>query len=415
MKILVSAYACSPYQGSEPGVGWGFVQALAQRHELWVIVEEEKFRSDIQHYLERNPGFSDRVHFRFLRKKRNRLLRKIWPPSYYWYYRRWQKDALQLAAGLHAEVGFDLVHQLTMVGYREPGYLWKLHIPFVWGPVGGMGLFPWGFLIQLGFHGALYYLGYNLLNLGQVLVMRRPRNAARLAGPGLITATAENLRWASKYWHCSSTLMCEVGVPAVHAVDVPARGPDTPLRIVWSGLHIARKGLPLGLKALKLLPPGIDWELHVLGQGPNTDAWRRLCERLGMQARCRFHGWIPRDRALEVMAGAHVLLITSLRDLTSTVALEGMSCGLPVVCLDHCGFSSLIDEGCGIKVTVRHPTKTIREWSQALEKLARDEQQRQSMGRVALHRVREHVWSHKALLLEGVYQRVLTHSRQGRQ
>jgi len=142
MKVLVSAYACSPYKGSEPGVSWGFVSALAKYHDLWVIVEEEKFHDGIERYLKENPEFSKSVRFFFLRKHRSRILRKLWPPSYYWYYQRWHKDAFKLAQQLHREVNFDLVHQLTMVGFREPGYLWKLGIPFVWGPVGGMGLFP---------------------------------------------------------------------------------------------------------------------------------------------------------------------------------------------------------------------------------------------------------------------------------
>lgn len=42
LKVLVSAYACSPERGSEPAVGWGFVSALRKFHDLWVIVEEEK-------------------------------------------------------------------------------------------------------------------------------------------------------------------------------------------------------------------------------------------------------------------------------------------------------------------------------------------------------------------------------------
>ena len=31
MKLLVSAYACEPGKGSEPAVGWNWVQALARR------------------------------------------------------------------------------------------------------------------------------------------------------------------------------------------------------------------------------------------------------------------------------------------------------------------------------------------------------------------------------------------------
>ena len=34
MKILISAYACEPGKGSEPGVGWRWVNGLAGRVEL---------------------------------------------------------------------------------------------------------------------------------------------------------------------------------------------------------------------------------------------------------------------------------------------------------------------------------------------------------------------------------------------
>ena len=162
LKVLVSAYAPSPYKGSEPVVGWGFVSALARHHDLSVIVEDEKFRADIERYLADHPEYSQSVHFFFIRKQRNRILRKVWPPSYYWYYRRWHEEAYHLAQELNQEVGFDIAHQLTMVGFREPGYLWKLKVPFVWGPIGGMGLFPWRFLRAVGGYGAIYYIGYNL-------------------------------------------------------------------------------------------------------------------------------------------------------------------------------------------------------------------------------------------------------------
>ena len=33
LKILISAYACNPYKGSEEGVGWGWVTAIARRGE----------------------------------------------------------------------------------------------------------------------------------------------------------------------------------------------------------------------------------------------------------------------------------------------------------------------------------------------------------------------------------------------
>ncbi len=405
LKILVSAYACSPFKGSEHAVGWGFVQVLSRHHDLWVIAEEEKCRADIERFLAENPGALPGVTFHFLRKKRNRRLRKIWPPSYYWYYRQWHRRAFELAIRLHDRVEFDLAHQLTMVGFREPGYLWRLDIPFVWGPVGGMGYFPWRFLPVVGGYGTLYYLGYNLYNGLQMRLMRRPRLAARRAGGhGLLLATPDNRVGARRYWGVAGRLLPEVGLPRPPQENPASRRSDEPLRIVWTGLHIPRKALNLGLRALARLPDELEWELHVLGEGPRTRAWKRLARKLGIAGRCRFHGWLERDRALALMGQGHLLLITSLRDLTSTVTVEALALGLPVVCLDHCGFAAVVDEDCGIKVPVTTPGRVITGLADAVEWLARDEGYRYRLAQGALERAKAFDWERKASEVNALYQ-----------
>lgn len=407
LKVLISAYACSPYQGSEPGVGWGFVSSLASLHDLWVIVEEEKFREDIQRYLLDHPELVDHVHFHFLRKKRNRLLRKLWPPSYYWYYRRWHQDALVLAKKLHREVGFDLAHQLTMVGYREPGYLWQLGIPFVWGPIGGMGFFPWQFLSSMGWYGALYYLGYNIYNMLQMNFAQRPRSAAKAAGVGLIVATRENQLGAERYWGCASTLLSEVGIPKISLKTPRQRLPSEPLRIVWAGLHIPRKALNLALQALGSLPIGCKWEFHVLGTGPRSEAWKRLAADLHIGNSCHFHGWLSREETMEIMQTCHVMLITSLRDLTSTVTLEAISLGLPLICLDHCGFSDVVDDKCGIKVPVLGPKEVVRGIATVVARMENDETLRMKMAEGAFRRASDFYWPKKVQVVDGIYRRVI--------
>ncbi|WP_318780277.1 hypothetical protein [Atlanticothrix silvestris] len=37
MRILISAYACEPGQGSEPGVGWNVVREVSKYHHVWVL------------------------------------------------------------------------------------------------------------------------------------------------------------------------------------------------------------------------------------------------------------------------------------------------------------------------------------------------------------------------------------------
>lgn len=414
LKVLISAYTCNPYHGSESAVGWGFVSALAQYHDLWVIVEEEKCRADIEHFQADNPHLLKSVQFLFLPKKRNRRLRSLWPPSYYWYYRRWHKGAFVLAQQLHQTVRFDLAHQLTMVGFREPGYLWKLGIPFVWGPIGGMGFFPWRFLPVVGIYGAIYYLGYNLFNWLHMNFLSRPKQAARAATAvsayGLITATPENRDYALRNWSCSSILLSEVGLPLAPIKKARIRNEGEPLQIVWAGLHIPRKALNLLLKALALLPANINWQLHVLGEGPRTAEWIKQSHSLGLDGNCCFHGWLTRDETLSVMSSAHLMVITSLRDLTSTVTIEALALGLPVACLKHCGFNSAIDESCGITVPVTTPTEVINGIAEAIICLERDESLRSMLANGALLRAQNFSWDKKAEIVNGIYQKKIFNS-----
>ena len=93
MKILINCYACSPYKGSEPGMGWNFIKSLCRLHELHIITES-KFQQDLNQYFEEHPEEKPFYHFYFIEKERHKKLRKIWPPSYYWFYKAWQKKAL---------------------------------------------------------------------------------------------------------------------------------------------------------------------------------------------------------------------------------------------------------------------------------------------------------------------------------
>lgn len=403
LKVLISAYACSPYKGSEPGVGWGFVAELAKHHDLWVIVEEEKFRSDIECFLDEHPEFSQTVRFFFLRKKRNRFLRKLWPPSYYWYYRRWHWDAYRLARRLHSENGFDLAHQLTMVGFREPGYIWQLGIPYVWGPVGGMGYFPWRFLSVVGGKGACYYLGYNLMNFLHTNFLTRPKKAAKVAANGLLTATPENQIGALAHWGCRSTVVSEAGLPGAVAESILKRQGEDPLRLVWTGQHTYGKALNLALSALNQVDRDVKWELHILGQGEMTGVWKDLAKRLRIDNRCFFHGWLTRQEALKIMRDSHVMLITSLRDLTSTVTIEALALGLPIICFDHCGFAYVVNDNCGIKVPVTTPTEVVNGVAAAIERLAGNEELRRFLAEGALTRAQDFTWEKKAELVNRIY------------
>ena len=134
LHILLSAYACEPDRGSEPGVGWNWVRHLARDHDVWVITRSNN-RGVIEAVLAHNPLRN--AHFiyfdlpRWARfwKRRSFGLRP--------YYYLWQAGVYFAARRIHRSVRFDLVHHVTFVKYWMPSFLAALPVPFVWGPVGG--------------------------------------------------------------------------------------------------------------------------------------------------------------------------------------------------------------------------------------------------------------------------------------
>lgn len=386
-------------------MGWNFVNGLSKCHEVHVITEKEKWEEDIKTFAK--TGDVTNIHFHFIKKKRNRTLRKIWPPSYYWFYRSWQKKAYQLAKRLDKEESFDIIHQLNMVGFREPGYLWKMDNPLVWGPIGGTQNVPWHLFSVFNVHGKVFYGGRNILNTIQKHFLRRPRLAAKKENARLIAATPDIQKDILKLWNRSSTIINEIGTNPLLDVTPNDRLANNPLKIVWSGQHTAGKALNILLESLALLDAEVSWQLDILGVGKETKRWKSQAEKLNISQNCKWHGWIPKKEALGVMQKGHLSCITSLKDLTSTVTLESIELGLPIVCLDHCGFAHVVNDICGIKIKVSD-IQTIRDdLKKAIESLYYDEPLRKKLSLGALKRAKDFSWKEKIKKINTIYSNLL--------
>ncbi|NDW04366.1 glycosyltransferase family 4 protein [Jiella pacifica] len=416
-SVLVAAYACNPLRGSEEAVGWNWVQSIAAMHRATVITAEFH-RKDIEAACDPN----DNPRFVFVPHRAwhysptplwKRIEGSITKPVMNLAYAGWQRDALTVAKDLLAREDFDLVHQLTYVGFRFPGHLWRLGLPFVWGPIGGLENTPWRLLSAMRRGGIVYYGGRNLINSAQRRWLQSPRRAARAAGPGLIAATGSIAAELRALYGTEATVISEVVAPVqLSPASPPRRQAGEPLKIVWSGLHLPGKALNLLLDALAPIAGRANFELHVLGDGPLRAAWTRRAEELGLSGRCVWHGMVPRTEALRIMGEGHVLAISSLKDLTSTVLLEGLALGLPVVCPDHCGFSEVVTPACGIKVSPRTIEALVSGLGAAVMELEADETKRFAMAEAALGRAADYSLARNRQRLAAIYERVLAEAAQ---
>ena len=416
LKILISAYACNPFCGSEEGVGWGWVTAIARSHDVCVLTADYH-REDIEKALAEDPVLRGRAEFVYVPSKRwhyrptpgwkfieNSILKPIMNLSY----ALWQRDAYKVGRALHERERFDLVHLVTYVGFRFPGRLWKLDVPFVWGPIGGLENTPWRFLPMLGVGGCVYYAGRNVVNTLQKMLLGSPRKAFAKAGGGVIAATEGIREEILKWYGQESEVICEIGPPPELCQEHSKRLPGEPLRLSWGGLHLPGKALPLLLRSLARLPESLDWRLDILGQGPCTPGWRKLAQKLGLAGRCTWHGWVSRVESVEMMHDSHLFVITSIKDLTSTVLLESLAQGVPVLCLDHCGFRNVVDETCGVKVAVTTPARVVADLAGAIEALAGDEPHRRRLAQGASRRIGDFTWDKKADAINAIYERAVS-------
>ena len=119
LNILISAYACNPYLGSESQVGWNFISRMSKKHKITVLTSS-KNKKDINSFFKRNPK-NPKLKFIFIKHNRFSLMEKFWPPSLYWTYAIWQKKAFKMAAQVKQEKTFDVCHELAALGFRGPG------------------------------------------------------------------------------------------------------------------------------------------------------------------------------------------------------------------------------------------------------------------------------------------------------
>jgi glycosyltransferase involved in cell wall biosynthesis len=318
-------------------------------------------------------------------------------------YLNWQKYAFNEAKREAALTRYDAVHLITYVGWRFPGNFYRLGLPFVWGPIGGLKNTAWHLLPTLGPKGAFYYGARNLANSLQLRILQGPRRALKAARGAVIAATSEIQDELWQRFETKSQVISEVGPPDLSPTEPKKHAQGEPFRICWSGQHLPGKALHLLLRAAAYLPYDVDFCIEILGDGPCNRSWRALACRLGVESHCRWHGWVPREQSLTIMKTCHVFVITSLKDLTSTVAVEAVSLGLPIICLNHCGFADLVTPECGVKVCVGSMGQIVTDLAAALGGLCQDENNRQQLAWGALRRTAEYSWQKKMHTLDELY------------
>jgi glycosyltransferase involved in cell wall biosynthesis len=409
LRILISAYACEPERGSEPGVGWNRAQQMGRYHEVWVITRANN-RAPIEKSLAKEP--LPNVHWVYFDLPRWARFWKKRQRGVHLYYYLWQIGAYFVVRKLHRRVGFNLVHHVTFVNYWMSSFMALLPVPFVWGPVGGGESAPRSFWRSFSLRGKTYEL---LRGLVRFLAEFDPfvKQAARRATVGI--ATTEESAMRLRRLGCRKVMvLSSVGLARDEIVrlgGLVARQ-SNPFRLVSIGNLLHWKGFELSLRSFARFESRFPaTEYWIIGDGPERKRLEKLAHNLGLAAKVRFWGTIPRDEVLEKLADCDVLVHPSLHDSGSWVCLEAMAAGRPVVCLDLGGPALLVTEDSGVKVPATSPEQVVSDLAAAFYKLAYSPELRARLSLGARERVEEHFdWAGKGYWLSELYRQVLNNT-----
>ena len=403
-RVLLSAYACQPGRGSEPGVGWNVARAVAMAGcEVWVLTMTEN-REAIEAELSRTPA--PNIHPVYWTVPRWIPVSNEGVLACQVHYHVWQIGAYLAARRLRREVEFDVAHHVTFVRYWSPSFVALLPIPFVWGPVGGGESAPRRFWPGFGWRGIVFEA---CRALGRWIGEHDPfvRITARRSALALATTkeTAERLR---RMGARDVRLLSEAGLTPDEISECGRdAGPSDvgPLRVVSIGRLIHWKGFHLAMQAFARAQ--CDGEYWIVGGGPEEPRLKELARELGVSGRVRFCGALPRAEAMQLLRSCDVLVHPSLHDSGGWVCLEAMAAGRPVVCLSLGGPATQVTEDAGIVVDAADPERAVAGLAAAFERLAGSPALRRSMGAAGQARVADgFTWDRKARTFRDVYAHV---------
>jgi glycosyltransferase involved in cell wall biosynthesis len=423
LKILISAHELSPFLGSECAIGWNIVQRLAKYHDITAIYAEtnqsgtNNYQKNISSFIAENGQIEGLKFISVTQPSVNKIASKInrlisgnaaigFPPLYHFIYRQWQKKVSKLVGKMIVNEKFDIIHHLTSINFREPGYLWKFNIPFIWGPTGGTSILVDDFYNYLTFKNKIFEGIRNLSIMYLLRFSSKIRNAIRNSKM-IYAFSYEDKEYFNAFSKEKVKILLDTGTYSSLGKSSIKRN-DQKLRGLWCGQLVARKAPDILLKVLSgepLLTAGII--VSIVPSGPLPNEIVELAERLNV------HNieWFPganREKLFEIMTESDFLIHTSYREATSAIIPEALSIGLPIICHDISGMSVAVTENCGIKIPLISPDKSIQGFREAILYLFNNPKELEKLKSGAIERAKELSWDSIAEKIAGDYLDVLS-------
>lgn len=389
MNILLSAFACDPFKGSEASNGFNWATGLAAMGYEVTCLTRSVHKSSIE-----KVSTPANLKFVYVDLSRFEKLYSASQASMYLYYILWQKKAQKIAAGLHRKSPFHLAHHVTWGSIQMGSYLYKLNIPFIFGPAGGGQIAPEKF--QKYFQ-EFWSSETKRSAVSSFLQTFNPAYKKMLKHSSVVLVANEDTReLVSNHKSSGIYKTFDFALPGnfFPAQIESFKTISSSFKLLWVGRFMPRKGLMLVMDVMLKLKDQKQISLTIVGDGEMTE---RLYDFITLHQldNVQLTGKVTHEEVKELYESHDAFFFTSLRDSCPVQLLEAMAFGLPVITLDLHGQAEIVNDETGIKVPVIEPSETVDMLSNAILELSFDENRFNRMRHAAFDFARNHTWDKK--------------------
>jgi len=412
-NILVLAHFLSPTKGSEFSVAWNYITHMSKSNKLIVVYGSSSgiFNdvSEMADYLSEN--LLDNVKFlpvkcdNTLYSKILFLIYKRETPFFdlVWnlIYKNWQKAAWREVRSIVATEEIDIIHYLSPIGFKEPGYLWKIDKPYIWGPVKGVDSRPMKLFKALT-------LKYRLISICRNIILKlilffsvRVRKAMKISDV-VIAATNSTKDQFEKIFNKSCVYFPENSIIEIESINPIHKEENENLRLVWIGRLDFNKALIILLDALATMKDS-SWELHVIGSGDLEAQLKSKTKLFCIEDNIIWHGQVSRKQVQSVLKNSHLHVVSSLSEGNPTTIWEAMSKGVPTLTLNHCGMKDTICDNCGIKIQIVSYNQVVRDIADNIQKLIHKPKEIERLSKGTLECAKKYTWDKRVTFFNAQY------------
>ncbi len=353
MRILISAYACEPNKGSEPGVGWNWVINIAKKgHEVTVITRRNN-KLSIDNYFKNEDIGKLKIDFIYCDFSPwiQRLKKKIKFIQIYYFI--WQIKAFFIAKKSHLSKKFELVHHITFVSIRSFSLMWLIGIPFIYGPIAGGESSPFWLRWKISFRGGIndtlrdILIFFSRIDPFHQMSLKK----AKL----IIVSTNHTKNLIPKKYFFKTIIISQIGVKT--RKNYPKLIKSRNKKILYVGKFLYLKGMSMGIEAFaRALQIDPDLKLTLVGGGKEINRWKNLSKKLNVENNIEWNKWATQKDLEYFYRNNGIFLFPSLHDSAGQVLLESISFGLVPICLKLGGPGEIVQKEIGFSVDVYKST-----------------------------------------------------------